>query len=206
MTGASADADRAGGPADLSRDASQPEALIPSADFLADLRTINGQRVEAWAEGRPSDPLFWAIELGGEVGEILNVVKKLRREEIGWRGSRASVSDLADEIADGLICLDSLARHYGIDLATATAAKFNKTSDKVGLPHKLYQPEYCDHCGAGREARSPLCAPPFDVQPHEWTGKHPADKRRAAQAIEARRAETGTGSVHESAVPVGDAP
>jgi hypothetical protein len=28
----------------------------------------------------------------------------------------------------------------------------------------------------------------------------------AAQAIEARRAETGTGSVHESAVPTGDAP
>lgn len=32
------------------------------------------------------------------------------------------------------------------------------------------------------------------------------DKERAAQAIEAQRAETGTGSVHESAVPTGDAP
>ena len=117
-------------------------------EFLEHLRVVNGKRAEAWAEGRESDPLFWAIELGGEVGEILNVVKKLRREEIGWRGSRATLEDLADEIADGLICLDSLARHYGIDLAAATSAKFNKTSEKVGLPHRLATPTREDgHAG-----------------------------------------------------------
>ncbi len=106
-------------------------------DFLVELRRVNSERALEWQAGEPSDPLFWAVELGGETGEILNVVKKLRREELGWRGSRATLTDLADEIADGLICLDSLARHYGLDLAEITAAKFNKTSEKNGFPHQL---------------------------------------------------------------------
>ncbi len=109
----------------------------PGEDFLTTLREVNGERAEAWLMGQRSDPLFWAVELGGEVGEILNVVKKLVREELGWRGSRATVQDLADEIADGVICLDSLACHYGIDLASAVAAKFNATSEKNGFPHRL---------------------------------------------------------------------
>lgn len=81
--------------------------------------------------------MFDAIELGGELGELLNVVKKLEREERGWRGSRADPADFADECADVLICLDKLARRHGVDLIAATTAKFNATSDKVGLPHKL---------------------------------------------------------------------
>lgn len=81
--------------------------------------------------------MFDALELGGEVGELLNVVKKLEREDRGWRGSRASEQDFADECADVLICLDKLARRRGVDLAAATVAKFNATSEKVGLPHML---------------------------------------------------------------------
>jgi len=81
--------------------------------------------------------LFDAAELGGEVGELLNVVKKLVREEAGWRGSRATPEDFADECADVLICLDKLARRKGVDLEAATVSKFNATSDKQGFPHKL---------------------------------------------------------------------
>lgn len=81
--------------------------------------------------------LFDAAELGGEVGELLNVVKKLEREERGWPGSRATDTDFEDECADVLICLDKLARRKGVDLVSATIRKFNATSDKVGLPHKL---------------------------------------------------------------------
>jgi len=106
-------------------------------EFLDHLRAVNMERYEAWA-GKPiSDPLFQATELGGEVGELLNVVKKLYREEQGWRGSRATIGDLRGEIADVLICLDKLAAYYGVDLAAVTIATFNATSDKVGLPHKL---------------------------------------------------------------------
>lgn len=81
--------------------------------------------------------MFDALELGGEVGELLNVVKKLEREDRGWRGSRATDHDFADECADVLICLDKLARRKGVDLVAATIAKFNATSEKVGLPHRL---------------------------------------------------------------------
>jgi NTP pyrophosphatase (non-canonical NTP hydrolase) len=132
---------------------SQALSRVPVApwpgDFLTELRKTNGERAEAWLMGQRSDPLFWAVELGGEIGEILNVVKKLVREELGWRGSRATVQDLADEIADGIICLDSLARHYGIDLVSAVTAKFNATSDKNGFPHRILptEPEWIDWHG-----------------------------------------------------------
>jgi NTP pyrophosphatase (non-canonical NTP hydrolase) len=106
-------------------------------DFLTALRKLNGERAQAWVGDAPSDPLFWAVELGGETGEVLNEVKKLVREQLGWRGSRTTVENLADELADVLICLDSLARHYDIDLIEATIHKFNKTSFKVGLPQRF---------------------------------------------------------------------
>lgn len=106
-------------------------------DFLQQLRDVNSARLEAWENGNKADALFHATELGGEVGEVLNVAKKLHREAMGWRGSRATVDELAEEIGDVLICLDKLAAQFGIDLEGATVFKFNKTSDKVGLPHKL---------------------------------------------------------------------
>lgn len=106
-------------------------------DFLEELRRTNRERLDAWANGQDCGGLFHAAELGGEVGEALNVVKKLHREEMGWRGSRSTIEELTDELADVLICLDKLAAYYDIDLASATVRKFNHTSDKVGLPHKL---------------------------------------------------------------------
>ncbi|WP_277969261.1 MazG-like family protein [Sphingomonas echinoides] len=107
-------------------------------DFLAQLRCVNADRLAAWcSETELPDGLFHATELGGEVGEVLKVVKKLHRGASGWRGSRATVADLAEEIGDVVVCLDKLAAYYGIDLAQATAAKFNATSEKVGLPHRL---------------------------------------------------------------------
>lgn len=116
---------------------SAAEAIEAPTDFLHQLRRINTERYDAWAEGADAGIMFDALELGGEVGELLNVVKKLEREERGWRGSRAGEQDFADECADVLICLDKLARRRGVDLISATVAKFNATSDKVGLPHKL---------------------------------------------------------------------
>ena len=112
--------------------------LTAEDDFLGHLRTVNAARLAAWeGDDNKTDGIFHATELGGEVSEVLNVVKKLHREAMGWRGSRATVQDLADELGDVLICADKLAAHYGIDLAAATTSKFNATSAKVGLPHVL---------------------------------------------------------------------
>ena len=110
---------------------------VAQESFLDHLRRVNLARYEAWVEGADAGMMFDALELGGEVGELLNVVKKLEREERGWRGSRAAPEDFADECADVLICLDKLARRRNVDLAAVTIAKFNATSEKVGLPHRL---------------------------------------------------------------------
>ena len=101
----------------------------------AALRSENDRRAAEWPA--TPDAQEWtaadkAVELGGEVGEALNVVKKLRREALGHGGSRDTIAHLAEELADVVICTDLLASKYGIDLAAAVIAKFNATSEKMG--------------------------------------------------------------------------
>lgn len=109
----------------------------PAGDFLARLRKVNAERWAAWSGSSDADPLFMSNEFAGEAGEVCNVVKKLVRETRGWKGSRSSVEDLGDEIADAVICLDSLARAYGLNLADVVTVKFDKTSIANGFPHRL---------------------------------------------------------------------
>jgi NTP pyrophosphatase (non-canonical NTP hydrolase) len=104
------------------------------------LSEANAARQVEWANGEAVSLLFRATELGGECGEVLNVCKKIERERMGWRGSRASLDDLADELADVVICADLLAATEGINLRAAIIRKFNATSEKVGLPHRLKEP------------------------------------------------------------------
>jgi NTP pyrophosphatase (non-canonical NTP hydrolase) len=107
------------------------------ADFLDDLQRLAENRTIEWTDGQGTDLLFRATELGGEVGEVLNVCKKLHREEQGWRGSRTTQRNLEDECADVLICLAMVATKRGINLVEVTRRKFNETSEAVGLPHRL---------------------------------------------------------------------
>lgn len=105
------------------------------------LRAANVARQKEWdSDSKISGPLgkLWrANELSGECGEASNVVKKLVREELNIRGSRATVEQLAEELADVVICADLLAQEYGINLDEAVRAKFNATSEKVGLRTRL---------------------------------------------------------------------
>lgn len=102
------------------------------------LREANIARQAEWPGVKTRSPiLFRAVELGGEVGEALNIVKKLEREQLGYAGSRSTVADLADELADVVICVELLAERYGIDVGDATIRKFNVTSDRMGLETKL---------------------------------------------------------------------
>lgn len=104
-------------------------------EIYATLREANDARQKLWGV---KDPMFAAVELAGEVGEALNVVKKLERERLGMAGSRATVQELADELGDVVICCDLLAKVFGIDLDRATAEKFNKTSRKMGFPILIF--------------------------------------------------------------------
>jgi len=48
--------------------------------FLKQLRRVNTERYLAWVgDSEDAGILFDAAELGGEVGELLNIVKKLER-------------------------------------------------------------------------------------------------------------------------------
>lgn len=90
----------------------------------------------------------WANAMQGEAGEAGNVVKKLRRLELGLPGNRTPEDDdratligkLEAELADTLIYLDLLASYYGISLAAALTAKFNRVSEELGMPERLPTP------------------------------------------------------------------
>lgn len=112
---------------------------------FAELRETSLARASRWhprglGEWSLSD---WFTATTGELGEAANVAKKLNRIRDGIVGNTCSDSEaslrahLADEIADVAIYLDLLAASEGIDLASAIASKFNRTSDKVGFPERL---------------------------------------------------------------------
>lgn len=104
---------------------------------FVELREANRDRHVEWWKGTTPSIAFRGNEVAGEVGEMCNVVKKLERERLGMRGSRATKKDLAEELADVLITVDLLAMDEGIDLAAAVVAKFNATSEKYGLKRRL---------------------------------------------------------------------
>lgn len=101
------------------------------------LRAANAKRQKEWDREDKITLTYRGTELGGEVGEALNVIKKLERERLGIKGSRATLADLAEELADVIICCDLIAMATGIDLTEAVEQKFNMTSEKVGLVTRL---------------------------------------------------------------------
>lgn len=127
-----------GCPTDQDFEAARTSRAPPQGGLnLAALRLANHTRQQEWDKDSSITAAYRAMELGGEVGEALNIVKKLERERLGIRGSRATVPELAHELADVIICVDLIAMQYGIDLSAAVAQKFNATSEKVGLRTRL---------------------------------------------------------------------
>lgn len=104
------------------------------------LRNANIDRNVEWNTGSESVSItFRATEMAGEVGEACNLIKKIERERIGIVGSRSNLNELAEELADIIICVDLIAMDLGIDLSRAVKDKFNKTSEKYGLKTKIIE-------------------------------------------------------------------
>jgi len=90
------------------------------------LRAANVKRCkESFHPINDWSPTDWGCALGGEVGELLNLIKKMRR------GDSVSLTEVAKEAADVLAYLDLLCVRLGIDLESATIAKFNEVSERV---------------------------------------------------------------------------
>lgn len=105
--------------------------------YYTSLREANLARQAKWDKGNKLTLSCRGNELAGEVGEACNIMKKLERERLGIRGSRATREQLAEELADVMICVDLIAMSEGIDMEDAVRAKFNKTSEAVGLATRL---------------------------------------------------------------------
>lgn len=101
------------------------------------LRTANRSRAARWRGGSAATIEFATIELAGETGELCNRIKKFLRAMQGMPGGEADLGEIADEIADVVICTDLLADILGLDLGPIIQRKFNKTSEKHGFPERL---------------------------------------------------------------------
>ena len=104
---------------------------------ISALQAAHIERQEEWCPDQKPDLSFRGNEMAGEVGEACNVIKKLERERHGWRGSRASREQLAEELADVVHTAILCAITAGIELEPAVIAKFNATSEKNGLKARI---------------------------------------------------------------------
>ena len=111
--------------------------MIDTIQTYATLRAANEARQREWDADSRITLAYRGNELGGEAGEAQNVIKKLERERLGIRGSRATVGQLAEELADVVICADLIAMGEGIDLDAAVRNKFNLTSQQNALRTRL---------------------------------------------------------------------
>ena len=101
------------------------------------LRAANTLRDKEWDPEHKINLLFRGNELAGESGEVCNVIKKLERQIMGLRGSRKTINDLAEELADVIICADLAAMTAGINLAASVVQKFNRTSEEHDLSVRI---------------------------------------------------------------------
>lgn len=82
----------------------------------------------------------WLVAAAGELGEAMNVAKKLNRVRDGIPGNAETETELramlADELADTFIYLDLLCQSQGFRLEDAVVSKFRRTSEKIGYGHQ----------------------------------------------------------------------
>ena len=88
-------------------------------------------------------PTDWGCAIGGEVGEALNMIKKLRRlqdekvQELSNKDEEYYVEEIVKELADVVIYADLLATRLRRNLGDYVALKFNEVSNRVGSDLKL---------------------------------------------------------------------
>lgn len=108
---------------------------------FADLRTANEARQAHWGGTDNWTLADWSNAVAGEVGEACNIVKKIRRPELGTTGNSEDVSalypKLESEIGDVLIYLDLLAKKAGTTLDRCVSRAFNEKSEALGMPVRL---------------------------------------------------------------------
>lgn len=116
-------------------------------DYLPTLAALGARMVadsEAWfpsvhKRGRKATAMHYALGLAGEVGEVLDVIKKA--DICGWvtdcdlhADGKHDAEALAAELADALTYLLALASRLGVDLDAAYEAKRAVNVERWGDP------------------------------------------------------------------------
>jgi NTP pyrophosphatase (non-canonical NTP hydrolase) len=108
---------------------------------FAALREGNLARQAHWGGSENWTLADWSNAMAGEAGEACNVVKKIRRVELGTTGNKNSVSayskQLETEIGDVMIYLDLLANAAGFSLENCVRRAFNEKSDELNMPVRI---------------------------------------------------------------------
>lgn len=103
---------------------------------LPEFKNARGGIAHSQPDGSDWTLLEWAGALDGEVGELCNLFKKIRRGGLDFAQANVRMQ-IAKEIADVQIYLDLLAFRAGVSLELATISKFNETSRKVASTVRL---------------------------------------------------------------------
>jgi len=117
--------------------------------FSDAIRLINQKRCDRWHNNKEDWTLGdWGNALAGEVGELCNVVKKLRRHEskvsLEYNTPELNVliDNFAEEVADVLLYLDLLCWKAGVKpytLERILEQKFNEVSQAQGWPDLIIE-------------------------------------------------------------------
>lgn len=94
-------------------------------------KNAKGEPAHSKPDGSDWSHAEWLQALTGELGEYANLRKKVLRGDLTMK---EALPALADELADVAIYLDILAFQLGIDLGESVMSKWNRTSEKVGVP------------------------------------------------------------------------
>lgn len=78
-------------------------------------------KLDEWS---PND---WVAAACGELGELANFLKKVRRGSLTMKEAK---SDITKELADVVCYIDLLAARLDVDLGEAVISKFNEVSKK----------------------------------------------------------------------------
>lgn len=89
-----------------------------------------GEPAHSEPDGSDWSDAEWLQAVTGELGELANLMKKVRRGDLSADEARV---ELGKELADVQIYLDILAFRLGVDLGEATRTKWNEVSDRVGV-------------------------------------------------------------------------
>lgn len=119
-----------------------PTVKVSDAELrFSDLRHANEARQEFWGGADNWTLADWSNAAAGEVGEACNVVKKIRRVELGTTGNKETLDaywpKLCAEIGDAVIYLDILAKKAGATLEQCVAGAFNGKSEELNMPVRL---------------------------------------------------------------------